>query len=106
MQADQILYVLRLPAVLRVAVVAVLLGFCRDAIYFFVEEGLLKPIGACEGVELLFDSTYINSLRSDAKWKAKAVAAWRAHTREKNEKQKAAKLRKQNEIDPHPLKSK
>jgi len=88
---EKILFALRLPAVLRVCLVAVLLGFCEDAIYFFVEEGLLKPIGAGEKVELLFDSAYINGLRYDAKWKLKAVNAWRAHTKARNEKAKQRK---------------
>ena len=76
--------------------VAVLLGFCDEAIYFFVDVGLLKPIGASEKVELLFDSAYINSLRHDTKWKTKAVNAWRAHTKERNEKAK----RRKNEVAP------
>jgi hypothetical protein len=96
MERERILFALRLPAVLRVCLVAVLLGFTDDAIYFFVDVGLLKPIGAAERVELLFDSAYINSLRSDSKWKAKAVSAWRAHVKERNEKAK----RKKNEIMP------
>lgn len=91
MERERILFALRLPAVLRVCLVAVLLGFCEDAIYFFVEEGLLKPIGAAERVELLFDSAYINNLRYDSKWKTKAVNAWRAHTKERNERAKRRK---------------
>jgi hypothetical protein len=98
MDRERILFALRLPAVLRVCLVAVLLGFCDDAIYFFVEKGLLKPIGASEKVELLFDSAYINGLRHDPKWKAKAVNAWRAHTKERNEKAKAK--RRKNEMVP------
>jgi len=97
MNPDQILFALRVPSVIRVQPTAVLLGFCVDAVYFFVDEGLIDAIGATDGVELLFDGAYINSLRYNAKWKAKAVKAWRARNHEKNERQKANRLKKQNE---------
>jgi hypothetical protein len=93
----RILFVLRLPARLTVLEVSVLLNFHVDAIRYLVKIGLLEAIGQIEDVELMFDAAYIDGLRRNTKWIAKATNAVRSHVHERNEAQKARKQLKTKE---------
>jgi hypothetical protein len=95
MDPEKILFVLRLPARLTVLLAAMLLNFPPAAIYYLVEIGLLETIGPSDGVQLYFDSQYVDSLRYDPVWIRIATAAWRAHIDEKNAKQNAKKAGRQ-----------
>jgi hypothetical protein len=94
MDPEKILFVLRLPARLTVPLVAMLLNFHAEAIYYLVDIGLLETIGPSEGVQLYFEAGYVNRLRHNSAWIAKATAAWRAHTAQKNARQNAKNSRK------------
>jgi hypothetical protein len=91
MQSFRVLEVLRLPARLTVEEVSVLLGFHVDSVNFLVDEGMLEVLGEKEGVQRMFAASYVDSLRRDIKWLAKATNRVRLHHRARNAAQKAKK---------------
>ena len=96
-----VLQVLRLPARLTVEEAGVLLGFHPDSIRYLVEAGLLKGLGATQGVQLVFATLYIRRLGNDEKWLAGATNAVRKHHQDRNAAQKSRRLRAGSGVDKH-----
>ena len=93
MENARVLQVLRLPARLTLEEPGSLLGFHPDSIYFWVDSGILKPLGETERVQLMFATVYVRRLCSDEKWLAKATSAVRQHHRNRNAAQKMRRVR-------------
>ena len=97
LDAEKILVVLRRPGIVRAGPVAVRLGLTVDAVRFLTKEGHIDALGATEGVELAYDSDYIEELAHNHKWKVKALTADRSRIGKKNQKQKAKAEKKKIE---------